>query len=628
MSGETIIGGAGDDLLIGTDGDDLIIGGDGNDTIFGAAGDDTLIGGGGDCKNDGNNVIDGGDGNDFVLGGSGNDTLFGGAGNDTIIGGSGDNFIVGGSGGDDLADYTVTFTFEGGTAVFKNSLGFYVLDPATGAFSQVQFAFPNASPEGPPGLDGGGELTPGESTFSIPVPPGAIVGAFMVADGFRLNDGYEDLDFENGSLKFVNADGQPAGPGDTNPQLIHVAPDGTETAIEGPVYHSFGFDGNVGLNPDGRVHIQGVSENDDGTWTFGFEDLPQLGDKDFDDVLFTVDLANSGATFVNPDFDASAQLIEGDPDFANLLIGGTGDDLIVTGAGQDTVDAGGGDDTILAGPGDFVDGGEGFDSLVIRDWENIIGRDIEKVVDPETGIATFSGTFLYRDAVDPDAPKPDFGGQFGDDLTPDGNIRTMQFRNINRIVPCFTPGTAIATPEGERAVETLKVGDRIITRDNGIQTIRWIGARRLTWTELGANPHLRPVLIERGALGHGLPERDMLVSPQHRVLVANERTQLYFDEHEVLVAAKHLIDHHRIREIEAQGVTYIHFMCDRHEVVLSNGAWTETFQPGDQTLKSMGNAQRLELFELFPELADSGEGRGYTSARKTLRRHEARLLAS
>jgi hypothetical protein len=194
-------------------------------------------------------------------------------------------------------------------------------------------------------------------------------------------------------------------------------------------------------------------------------------------------------------------------------------------------------------------------------------------------------------------------------------------------VPCFTPGTRVATPEGERPVHELRPGDRVVTRDNGLQEVRWVGRCRLDWTGLAAARHLRPVLIEAGALGNGLPERDMLVSPQHRVLVANERTQLHFDEHEVLVAAKHLINHRTIREVDSPGVTYIHFMCARHEVVLSNGAWTESFQPADSTLKGMGNAQRLELLELFPELARPEAAGRYADARRILRRDEARLLA-
>ena len=193
-------------------------------------------------------------------------------------------------------------------------------------------------------------------------------------------------------------------------------------------------------------------------------------------------------------------------------------------------------------------------------------------------------------------------------------------------MPCFTPGTAIATPRGERLVEELQVGDRIITRDNGIQEIRWIGHKEVTGKALVGSPHLKPIMIKAGALGNGLPERDMLVSPNHRLLVASERTQLYFEESEVLAAAKHLVGAAGIYELDVMATTYIHFMFDQHEVVLSNGAWTESFQPGDYSLKGIGNAQRNEIIELFPELKTQAGLDGYQAARKTLKKHEAQLL--
>lgn len=139
-------------------------------------------------------------------------------------------------------------------------------------------------------------------------------------------------------------------------------------------------------------------------------------------------------------------------------------------------------------------------------------------------------------------------------------------------------------------------------------------------------PHLKPVLIRAGSLGEGLPERDMLVSPNHRMLVSNDKTALYFEENEVLVAAKHLVDNKGVRTVETLGTSYLHFMFDHHEVVLANGAWTESFQPGDQSLKGLGNAQRAEIFEIFPELKGEAGVEGYKAARKTLKRHEARLL--
>jgi hypothetical protein len=193
-------------------------------------------------------------------------------------------------------------------------------------------------------------------------------------------------------------------------------------------------------------------------------------------------------------------------------------------------------------------------------------------------------------------------------------------------VPCFTPGTQIATPGGERAVEDLKAGDPVITRDNGIQEIRWVGRKDMTGTQLVKNPHLKPILIKAGALGNGLPERDMVVSPNHRVLVASDLTQLYFEEREVLAAAKHLVGSDGVHELDVMQTSYIHFMFDRHEVVLSNGCWTESFQPGDYSLKGIGNSQRNEIFELFPELATKPGLEGYQAARRALKKHEARLL--
>jgi len=202
----------------------------------------------------------------------------------------------------------------------------------------------------------------------------------------------------------------------------------------------------------------------------------------------------------------------------------------------------------------------------------------------------------------------------------------MTFSEIENVIPCFTPGITIATPKGERLIEELQVGDRIITRDNGIQEIMWLGHKEMSGKALVQNPHLKPILIKAESLGNGLPERDMLVSPNHRVLVASDMTQLYFEEREVLAAAKHLVGSAGIHEVDVMGTTYIHMMFERHEVVLSNGSWTESFQPGDYSLKGIGNAQRTEIFELFPELRNREGLEDYRSARKSLKKHEAKLL--
>lgn len=119
----------------------------------------------------------------------------------------------------------------------------------------------------------------------------------------------------------------------------------------------------------------------------------------------------------------------------------------------------------------------------------------------------------------------------------------------------------------------------------------------------------------------------MLVSPQHRVLIEGARAEMYFGESEVLVPAKHLIGLAEVtRALPAEGVTYVHILFDRHEIVQSDGIWTESFQPAERTLNALDEAARSEVLNLFPELA--GDTTGFSSARLSLKAHEARVLVS
>ncbi|MDO5620383.1 MAG: Hint domain-containing protein [Paracoccus sp. (in: a-proteobacteria)] len=182
--------------------------------------------------------------------------------------------------------------------------------------------------------------------------------------------------------------------------------------------------------------------------------------------------------------------------------------------------------------------------------------------------------------------------------------------SYNRFMPpCFTTGTLIDTPTGAVAVETLRPGDLVLTRDHGAQPVRWIGTRKLTAADLAAAPEMHPIRIAAGALGNGTPSTDLLVSPQHRILVRSAIAQKMFGTDEVLVAAKQLcqIDGIDIAQDAAQ-VEYVHILFDQHEVVISNGAETESLYTGPEALKSIGSAARDEIFSLFPEL----RGHDYT----------------
>lgn len=191
---------------------------------------------------------------------------------------------------------------------------------------------------------------------------------------------------------------------------------------------------------------------------------------------------------------------------------------------------------------------------------------------------------------------------------------------------CFAQDSQIATVSGERSVQTLSEGDRVITRDNGLQEIAWIGHKTLDSAALTAAPHLQPILIKAGSLGHNQPERDLMVSPNHRMLIANDANALLFDERETLVAAKHLVGKPGVERAAVSSVSYYHILFENHEVVLGNGAWSESFQPGDYSVTTLTEEQRKEIFTLFPELEIEGALKEFAAARRSLDKKEASLV--
>ena len=95
--------------------------------------------------------------------------------------------------------------------------------------------------------------------------------------------------------------------------------------------------------------------------------------------------------------------------------------------------------------------------------------------------------------------------------------------------------------------------------------------------------------------------RAFRVSPQHRLLLNDWRAQVYFGEDEVLIPAKAMVNGSTIRQVlPASGVTYIHLLFDRHEIIVSEGALSESFHPGEFGLQALDEAQRSEVESLFP----------------------------
>lgn len=215
----------------------------------------------------------------------------------------------------------------------------------------------------------------------------------------------------------------------------------------------------------------------------------------------------------------------------------------------------------------------------------------------------------------PDITKIEFT-KLDDDATPAIKQSNVDDNDFVTLI-CFAAGTNILTNKGEIEVQNLAIGDKVLTRDNGYQKIKWIGK-----TKVAGRGRFAPVVIKQGTFGN---DRDLVVSPQHRVLVCDWRAELMFGEFEVLVPAKHLTTTEGVYTDPRDEIEYVHILFDQHEVIFSEGIPTESFHPGDYSVKGLADETREELFELFPELAKEGFDYG-PSARLSLKRREATQL--
>ena len=118
------------------------------------------------------------------------------------------------------------------------------------------------------------------------------------------------------------------------------------------------------------------------------------------------------------------------------------------------------------------------------------------------------------------------GGLLGD-LRWNSDIDTMKDAGdlVSSGVTCIARGTLITTDRGDVPVEHLKSGSRVLTQDNGFQELILMMSRTIGSNGLRKNPKLYPVRITAGAIGSGLPKRDLIVSRQHRMVVRSSIVQ-------------------------------------------------------------------------------------------------------
>jgi Ca2+-binding RTX toxin-like protein len=372
---------------------------------------------------------------------------------------------------------------------------------------------------------------------------------------------------------------------------------------------------------DGADSLEGAAGRDQMDGGAGNDTLSGGGD---DDIL-------TGA--------AGDDSLEGG-DGSDQLTGGTGNDSLNGGAGSDALSGGSGNDQIIAGLDDqtsgnddrdtftlsaadggtglfLVNGGTGstaagdvddYDSLVLGPGLSFVGGSMQRTVDEATGPGmSYSGSFRVTDGT---------------------NTYTVRFQEIENLVVCFVRGSLIETMSGLRPVEALRAGDLIRTRDHGFKPISWIGSQIIANDHSPQMQKIGPIRVSAGALGAGLPARDLYLSPQHRVLVRSRIARRMFGADEVLVAVKHLLELPGVEAVaDFTEVEYFHILFDQHEIVYANGLEAESLHTGPQALRSLTAEALEEIFTIFPNLADPTPDARSVVARPSPQGRLARQLA-
>lgn len=283
----------------------------------------------------------------------------------------------------------------------------------------------------------------------------------------------------------------------------------------------------------------------------------------------------------------------------DLLFGGGGNDFILGGEGADTIDGGEGNDTLSGGAdadwfsGNGLAGGSG----VISDFESTGGD----VIDLSSYFTTLNQVVTASTELEDGSILIALPGAMGGGTVQVLNVTldALTEQNLNVGAVCFTEGTMIQTLAGEQEIGTLKPGDLILTREGIVKPLRAIHRRRINLSEAMSSPNIWPVKIRADALGPNIPHRDMMVSPQHRILV-NSKVALRVAGAPALIAAKKLVGLHGITQpAPTEDVVYIHLVFGQHEVIRANGCWSESFYPGKQALMTLPKVLANEYLEIF-----------------------------
>lgn len=542
-------------------------------------------------------TIDGGAGDDLIDAGDGDDLIqfSDGFGNDTVAGGE-----TGETNGD-ILDFSALSAPVDGT-YSGDEAGTFTSGSNSVTFSEIENVI----------------LTDGDDTVdATDATTGVNIDGGAGADSITGGTGGDSLLGGDGNDTLAGGAGANLLEGGTGDDLF-VGGTGADTFSGGSGQDNLDYSGSSGaINVDLSTNTLSGGDAENDSISGGIDGV--IGSA-FDDTLigFDDESTASGTAYTNVFSGGDGNDSIDGAGGADSLAGDAGNDTIIGGTGADTIDGGTGDDTIHVAQGDTVTGGDGDDTFLLTDLNEAGSGNISIVggEGAETGGDTldFQGLIGFKDITYTNTDDA-AGGLTGFATMADGSV--VNFSEIENVIICFTAGTRVLTPRGQRDVADLRPGDPVLTADNGVQTVRWVGRRTVP-----AIGNLAPVRIGAGLFGN---ERDLLVSPQHRMLLTGWRAQLLFGESEVLSPATHLVDDNQIIRQTGGDVTYVHIAFDRHEIVFAEGAPSESFHPGHVGLKGILDPCREELFRIFPELRSNIGAFGPTT-RRSLKKHEVQAL--
>lgn len=189
-------------------------------------------------------------------------------------------------------------------------------------------------------------------------------------------------------------------------------------------------------------------------------------------------------------------------------------------------------------------------------------------------------------------------------------------------VPCFAQNTQLTTDQGEMPVAWIRTGDRVLTRDHGYQPVLWIDRTQIHSRDLVKHPNLRPIRMIKGCVGNGFPTHDLLLSPEHRVLLKSYQVEMLFGCDEAFTPIKAITNDAEITQTQPDhDVFYYHILFEDHEIVQAEGIWVESFFPGKLALAALPPRKQMKVRKLLGPKTDTMQ-----TARLCLKPWEAKLL--